>query len=109
MSKSDAADDDMLAKPQKAIIGVIVLGCAAVLAGCAPLYPVQIAPIGNGKYIAVQASASAWIDARASAIQRAARFCKEMHREIVVLDSAQQRVSTVMIANDHASVTFRCE
>jgi hypothetical protein len=87
----------------------IVLACAGFLGGCAPLYPVQIAPIGNGKYIAVQASASAWIDARAAAIQRAARFCNKMHRQIMVLDSEQQRVSNPMVANDHATVSFRCE
>jgi hypothetical protein len=100
----------MVAKFQKVFgLCAIILGCAVVLSACAPLYPVQIAPIGNGQYIAVQASASAWIDARAAAIQRAGRFCNKMHRQIVVLDSAQQRASAAMMSNDHASVTFRCQ
>ena len=90
------------------VLRVIILG-AAVLGGCAPLYPVQIAPIGHGQYIAVQESASAWLDARAAAIQRAGRFCNKMHRQIVVLDAAQQRASDAMMANDHATVTFRCQ
>ncbi len=48
---------------------------APLWAGCAPLYPVQIAPIGPDTYIATQTSLFSWLDARTAALQRAAAWC----------------------------------
>lgn len=81
---------------------------ALTAAACAPLYPVQIAQTGKDTYIATQQSASAWLDAKAAAIQRAGKFCEKQGRRIEVVDGTQERSSFGLAASDHASITFRC-
>jgi hypothetical protein len=80
----------------------------AFLASCAPLYPVQIAPVGPNTFIATQTSLSSWLDARASALKRAAAWCEKRGGEFAATDFDQQRVSTGFVSNDHASVGFTC-
>jgi len=69
----------------RVLIVVIVL----TLAGCAPLYPAQIEPEGSGVYLITQSSASAWLDARSSALKRANAFCEKDHKQIQLLTTAQ--------------------
>jgi hypothetical protein len=86
---------------------VLVIGLAFV--GCAPLYPAQIAPEGNGVYLITQSSASAWLDARSSALKRAAAFCEDQHKQIQVVTTGQERVAGQVQSADHAAIEFRCE
>lgn len=93
-------------------MGIRYLATVALLAnlaaGCAPIYPVQIAPLGSDTYIATQASASSWLDARAVALQRAADWCAKRGGTFAAGDAQQQRAALGIVANDHASVTFTC-
>jgi|HubBroStandDraft_1064217.scaffolds.fasta_scaffold488450_1 hypothetical protein len=82
---------------------------AALLAGCAPLYPVQIAPTGPETFIATQTSLSSWLDARTAAMQRAAAWCARKGGQFAVTDSAQERVALPVASNDHATVAFSCK
>lgn len=81
---------------------------AALLVGCAPLYPVQIAPVGNDTFIATQTSLSSWLDARTAALKRAASGCEKKGGQFAAIDSAQQRVAFPIASNDHATVEFTC-
>jgi hypothetical protein len=89
------------------LIPFVVLA-AAGSTGCAPLYPVQIAPLGSDTYIATQTSLSSWLDARAAALQRAGAWCAKTGGQFTVTDSAQQRVAFPIASNDRATVTFTC-
>jgi len=86
---------------------LVVIGLA--LAGCAPLYPAQIAPEGNGVYLITQSSASAWLDARSSALKRANAFCEKDHKQMQLLTTAQERTAAPLASADHAALEFRCE
>jgi hypothetical protein len=88
----------------RASVTLVVL----LLSGCAPLYPVQIAQTAPNTYIATQESASAWLDARAAAIQRAGKFCQKQGRVIHVTSQSQQRTANAFASNDHASIEFQC-
>ncbi len=77
-------------------------------AGCAPIYPVQIAPLGNDTYLATQTSLSSWLDARAAALKRAASWCAKRGGQFAAVDSSQQRVAFPIASNDHATVEFTC-
>jgi len=87
---------------------MLVASAMAHGAACAPIYPVQIAPIGNDTYIATQTSLSSWLDARTAALQRAAAWCEKRGGIFAALDSEQQRVALPLASNDHASVEFSC-
>jgi hypothetical protein len=82
---------------------------AALSTGCAPLYPVQIAPTGPDTYIATQTSLSSWLDARTAAMQRAADWCAKKGGQFAVTDSEQERVALPVASNDHATVAFTCK
>ena len=84
-------------------IGLCMLAC-----GCAPIYPVQIAPLGNDTYVASQASLSSWLDARTVALQRADAWCRKRGGTFAVVDSEQHTLAGQVQSNDHASVTFTC-
>jgi hypothetical protein len=83
---------------------------AILLTGCAPLFPVQIAPMGGDKYVATQTSESSWLDARTSAIKRASAWCAKRGGEFGVVDTAQQREALMLpgTSRDHATVEFQC-
>jgi hypothetical protein len=83
---------------------------AILSAGCAPLYPVQIAPMGGDKYVATQTSESSWLDARTSAIKRASAWCVKRGGEFGVIDTAQEREALLLpgTSRDHATVEFQC-
>jgi hypothetical protein len=87
---------------------VVCLCVASWVTGCAPLYPVQIAPVGPDTYIATQTSLSSWLDARAAAFQRAGAWCAKKGGQFTATDSAQQRIASSFVSNDHATVTFTC-
>jgi hypothetical protein len=80
-----------------------------LLCGCAPIYPLQVAPIGHGEYLATQTSLSSWIDARAAAMQRAAKWCEKRGGEFQVVNAEQERIAFPIASNDHSSVVFKCE
>jgi hypothetical protein len=80
----------------------------ATVTACAPIYPVQIAPLGNETFIATQTSLSSWLDARAAALKRAADWCEKRGGTFAALTSDQQRVAMPIASNDHASVEFTC-
>jgi hypothetical protein len=89
--------------------GLLVLSLTiATITGCAPIYPVQIAPLGNETYIATQTSLSSWLDARAAALKRAADWCDKRGGTFAALNSDQQRVAMPLASNDHASIEFTC-
>jgi hypothetical protein len=88
--------------------GILTVVAVATLAGCAPIYPVQIAPLGNETYIATQTSLSSWFDARATALKRAAAWCDKRGGTFAAVNSDQQRVAMSLASNDHASVEFTC-
>ena len=89
------------------VLAVVIL-LASLSSGCAPLYPVQIAPIGPDTYIATQTSLSSWLDARTAALQRAAAWCAHKGGQFTAVDSEQQRVALPVASNDHATITFTC-
>src|SRR5271165_3483036 len=80
----------------------------AFTSGCAPIYPVQIAPVGTDTYIATQTSLSSWLDARSTALKRAASWCTKRGGQFAAIDSAQQRIAFPIASNDHATVEFTC-
>jgi hypothetical protein len=92
----------------RSIIAIALL--VHMLVACAPLFPVQIAPLGGERYVATQASESSWLDARTSAIKRAAAWCSKRGGEFGVLDSEQQRTDIFLpgVSKDHATVQFQC-
>ena len=79
-----------------------------LVAACAPLYPVQIAQTGKDTYMASQASASTWLDAKTAAIQRAGKFCERQGKRIELTAGDQERSTFGLASNDHATVAFRC-
>jgi len=88
---------------------VSMVAIGLTLAGCAPLYPAQIEPEGNGVYLITQSSASAWLDARSSALKRANAFCEKDHKQMQLLTTAQERIAASVASADHAALEFRCE
>ncbi len=87
----------------------LLLTCAAAvpLVACAPLYPAQISPEGNGVYLVTQSTASAWLDARSTALKRAEAFCQKDHRHVKLL--TPEILNTPAEESDHAELEFRCE
>jgi hypothetical protein len=88
---------------------VLIVVIGLTVAGCAPLYPAQIAPEGNGVYLITQSSASAWLDARSSALKRANAFCEKDHKQMQLLTAGQERMAAPVMSADHAALEFRCE
>jgi len=88
---------------------ILMVAIGLTLAGCAPLYPAQIEPEGNGVYLITQSSASAWLDARSSALRRANAFCEKDHKQMQLLTTAQERMAAPVASADHAALEFRCE
>jgi hypothetical protein len=86
----------------------VVFAFTLLTVACAPLYPVQIAQTGKDTYVASQASASTWLDAKTAAIQRAGKFCEKQGKRIEVITGAQERSTFGLASNDHATVAFRC-
>jgi hypothetical protein len=87
---------------------ILILLIAVLVAGCAPLYPVQIAPTGPDTFVATQTSLSSWLDARTAALQRAAAWCTKRGGKFTATDSEQQRIAAPVESNDHATVAFTC-
>ena len=87
--------------------GLPALLAAGVLAGCAPLYPAEISPEGNGVYLVTQSTASAWLDARSAALKRAEAFCQKDHRHVQLITPDITRSPAE--ESDHAELEFRCQ
>jgi hypothetical protein len=101
-------DNKIMGMPMRnGVRGLLAIGMMTP-AACAPIYPVQIAPLGNETYIATQTSLSSWLDARAAALKRAAAWCEKRGGTFAALNSDQQRVALPLASNDHASVEFTC-
>jgi len=58
---------------------------------------------------AIQSIATAWLDARSSALKRAAAFCEKDHKQMQLLTAGQERMASPMVSADHAELEFRCE
>jgi hypothetical protein len=76
-------------------------------AACAPLYPAQISPEGDGVYLITQSATSAWLDARSAALKRAAAFCQKDHKHVQLL--TPEILNSPAEASDHAELEFRCQ
>jgi hypothetical protein len=76
-------------------------------AACAPLYPAQISPEGDGVYLVTQSATSAWLDARSAALKRADAFCQKDHKHVQLL--TPEILNSPAEASDHAELEFRCQ